>query len=96
MIANGTLKTIEDNEDIYVSLTQLCDYFVKASVNMRQEIKDANMNSNEYAKGLSDMMFTLADELVTFGKFEAQRRMIETPDDLLRMVSKDPFGQNDQ
>jgi len=88
MLANGTIKTIEDEEDIYISLTSLCEYFVQSSVNMRQEIKHSNPADKRYASGLYDMMHTIAQEIVELGKFEAQRRMIESPEDLLRMIDK--------
>ena len=35
-----------------------------------------------------DIMFTIANEICEFGKFEAQRRMIESPEDLFRMIDK--------
>ena len=88
MLANGTMKTIEDEEDIYISLTQLCDYFTKSVVNMNKEVREANPKDKRYAQGLVDMMHTIADEMVQLGKFEAQRRMIDTPDDLFKMVDK--------
>jgi hypothetical protein len=88
MLANGTMKTIEDEEDIYISLTQLCDYFTKSVVNMNKEVKEANPRDKRYAQGLVDMMHTIAEEMVQLGKFEAQRRMIDSPEDLLRMIDK--------
>jgi len=93
MLANGTINTIEDDNDIYISLTSLCDYFVQSSVNMRQEIKHSNPADKRYANGLYDMMHTIAQETVELGKFEAQRRMINGPEDLLRMIDKNPFGR---
>jgi len=92
MIANGTIKTIEDEKDIYISLTSLCDYFTQSSINMRKEIESVDLKDQRYAAGLVDMMFTIAQEMVELGKFEAQRRMIDTPEDLLKMVDKNPFG----
>ncbi|CAB5218191.1 hypothetical protein UFOVP204_73 [uncultured Caudovirales phage] len=92
MIANGTMKTIEDNEDIYISLTQLCDYFTQSSINMKKEIADVPEESKDYARGLLDMMFTISQEIIELGKFEAQRRMINNPQDLLDMIDKKPFG----
>jgi hypothetical protein len=92
MLANGTMKTIEDEEDIYISITQLCDYFTKSALQMQKEIEDAEPRQKRYALGLCDMMFTIADEMVQLGKYEAQRRMINTPEDLLKMVDKKPFG----
>jgi len=88
MLANGTIKTIEDEEDIYISLTSLCEYFVQSSVNMRQEIKHSYPADKRYASGLYDMMHTIAQEIVELGKFEAQRRMINGPEDLLKMIDK--------
>jgi hypothetical protein len=88
MLANGTMKTIEDEEDIYIPLTQLCDYFTKSVVNMNKEVKEANPRDKRYAQGLIDMMHTIAEEMVQLGKFEAQRRMIDSPEDLLRMIDK--------
>jgi hypothetical protein len=38
------------------------------------------------------MMHTIADEMVQLGKFEAQRRLINSPEDLLNMIDKNPFG----
>jgi hypothetical protein len=93
MIANGTIKTIEDEKDIYISLTSLCDYFTQSSINMKKQIQDVELNDQRYAAGLVDMMFTIAQEMVELGKFEAQRRMISTPEDLLKMVDKNPFGK---
>jgi hypothetical protein len=92
MLANGTIKTIEDDQDIYISLTSLCDYFTKSAINMNKEIKEAEPKDIRYAKGLLDMMHTIADEMVQLGKFEAQRRMINSPEDLLKMIDKNPFG----
>jgi hypothetical protein len=93
MIANGTMKTIEDSEDIYISLTQLCDYFTQSAVNMQKEVEEIDPKSREYAKGLLDMMYTIADEMVQLGKFEAQRRLINSPEDLLKMIDNNPFGK---
>jgi hypothetical protein len=88
MLANGTLPTIEDEEDIYVSLTALCEYFAQSSVNMKHEIKHSNAADKRYATGLYDMMHTIAQEVVELGKYEAQRRMIQGPEDLLKMIDK--------
>ena len=93
MLANGTIKTIEDEDDIYISLTSLCEYFTQSSVNMRQEIKYADPKDKRYAAGLYDMMHTIAEEVVELGKYEAQRRMIESPEDLLKMIDSNPFGK---
>ena len=92
MIANGTIKTIEDEDDIYISLTSLCDYFTKSSINMKKQAESADIKDKRYAQGLIDMMFTISQELVELGKFEAQRRMINSPQDLLDMIDKKPFG----
>ena len=92
MIANGTMKTIESDEDIYISLTQLCDYFTQSAVNMKKIIEEIDSQDKNYARGLSDMMFTIAQEMVDLGKFEAQRRMINNPQDILDMIDKKPFG----
>ena len=91
MLANGTMKTIENEEDIYISLTQLCDYFVKSVVNMNKEIEEVNSKDKRYAQGLIDMMGTIASEMVELGKFEAQRRMIDTPQDILDLFDKNNF-----
>ena len=88
MIANGTLKTIDDGEDIYVSLTQLSEYFTTSSIKMRDEAREIVGPDYKYAQGMVDVMFTIANEICEFGKFEAQRRMIESPEDLLRMIDK--------
>ena len=93
MLGNGTMKTIEDNEDIYISLTQLCEYFTQSAVNMLEEVANVEEGVKQYAQGLLDMMHTLADEIVQLGKFEAQRRMIDTPQDILDMFDKKPFGK---
>ena len=92
MIANGTMKTIEDGEDIYISLTQLCDYFIQSSINMKKEIAGVPEENKDYARGLLDMMFTISQEIIELGKFETQRRMINNPQDLLDMIDKNPFG----
>jgi hypothetical protein len=92
MLGNGTMRTIEDHEDIYISLTQLCEYFTQSAVNMVKEIEDINPDERKYAQGLLDMMHTLADEIVQLGKFEAQRRLIDTPQDILDMIDNKPFG----
>jgi hypothetical protein len=55
---------------------------------MNKEVKEAEPKDKRYAQGLVDMMHTIADEMVQLGKFEAQRRMIDTPDDLFKMVDK--------
>jgi len=88
MLANGTMKTIEDEEDIYVSLTQLCEYFAQSVANMTKEVKAANPRDKRYAQGLVDMMHTIAEEIVQLGKYEAQRRMIENPEDLFGIIDK--------
>jgi hypothetical protein len=93
MLANGTMKTIEDGQDIYISLTQLCEYFTQSAVNMQLEVEEAEPKNKRYALGLLDMMHTIADEMVQLGKFEAQRRLINSPDDLLKMIDKNPFGK---
>lgn len=88
MLGNGTMRTIEDDQDIYISLTQLCEYFTQSAVNMQKEVEDADTKHKRYAAGLLDMMHTIADEMVQLGKFEAQRRLINTPEDLLKMQIK--------
>jgi len=88
MIANGTLTTIDDGTDIYVSLTELCDYFTQSSINMKAEAADVEQRTKKYAQGMIDLMFTITQELIEFGKFEAQRRMISGPDDLLAIIDK--------
>jgi hypothetical protein len=88
MLANGTIKTIEDDEDIYISLTSLCEYFTQSSVNMKKEIEGVETRNKRYALGLYDMMHTIAQEIVELGKFEAQRRMIDTPQDILDIAEK--------
>ena len=93
MLANGTMKTIEDEEDIYISLTQLCEYFTRSVVQMKGEVKDANPRDKRYAQGLVDMMHTIAEQVVEIGKYEAQRRMIESPEDLFGIIDK--FKQNE-
>jgi len=93
MLANGTIRTIEDEEDIYISLTSLCEYFTQSSVNMKKEIRHADPKDKRYAAGLYDMMHTIAQEVVELGKYEAQRRMINSPEDLLKMIDKNPFGK---
>jgi hypothetical protein len=93
MLGNGVMKTIEDDEDIYISLTQLCEYFAQSAVKMREEVDTVNFSEKKYAQGLLDMMHTIADEIVQLGKFEAQRRMINNPQDILDMVDKNPFGK---
>jgi RNA polymerase-binding transcription factor DksA len=93
MLANGTMKTIEDENDIYISLTQLCEYFTQSAVNMQKEIDEADPKHKRYAAGLLDMMHTIADEMVQLGKFEAQRRLINSPEDLLKMIDNNPFGK---
>ena len=88
MLANGTIKTIEDEQDIYISLTSLCEYFTQSAVNMRKEIDEAEPRHKRYAAGLYDMMHTIAEEIVELGKYEAQRRMINGPEDLLKLIDK--------
>ena len=92
MIANGTIKTIEDENDIYISLTSLCDYFTQSSINMKKQADLVDSKDARYAQGLVDMMFTISQELIELGKFEAQRRLINNPQDLLDMIDKKPFG----
>jgi hypothetical protein len=93
MLANGTIRTVEDDEDIYISLTSLCEYFTQAAITMKKESDGIHPSQTKYAKGMSDLMFTLANEINELGKFEAQRRLIDTPEDLLKMVDKNPFGK---
>jgi len=88
MLADGTLSTIENEDDIYISLTQLCEYFTTASINIKREINNVHPSDRKYAAGMQDMMFTIAQELLELGKFEAQRRMIDSPEDLLKMIDK--------
>ena len=88
MLANGSIPTIEDENDIYISLTALCEYFTKSAVSMNEEVKMADPKDKRYAAGLLDMMTTLAEELVELGKFEAQRRMIDSPEDLLDIIDR--------
>ena len=88
MLANGTIKTIEDEEDIYISLTSLCDYFTQSAINMKKEAESVDRPNMKYAKGMSDLMFTIASEINELGKFEAQRRMINSPEDLFKMLDK--------
>ena len=83
MLANGTIKTVEDNEDIYISLTSLCEYFTQSVINMQIEVENVEPKNKRYTRGLLDMMSTIAEEMVQLGKFEAQRRMINTPQDIL-------------
>ena len=83
MLANGTIKTVEDNEDIYISLTSLCEYFTQSAINMQIEVENVEPKNKRYTRGLLDMMSTIAEEMVQLGKFEAQRRMINTPQDIL-------------
>ena len=93
MLANGTIKTIEDENDIYISLTALCEYFTKSTINMKKEVERAEPKNKRYAVGLLDMMSTIAQEIVELGKYEAQRRMINSPEDLLKMIDSNPFGK---
>ena len=88
MIADGTLKTIEDQEDIYVSLTQICEYFTNSTNIMVDELKNLSTEEITYGKGLVDMMAAITYEFIELGKFEAQRRMINTPQDILNLSKK--------
>ena len=92
MLANGTIRTIEDEKDIYISLTSLCEYFTQSVVNMKKEIDEAEPKHKRYAAGLYDMMHTIAEEMCELGKYEAQRRMINSPEDLLKMIDKADNG----
>lgn len=91
MIANGTIKTVvnEEGDDIFISLSELCLYFTQSALAMEQEIQSIDPKAADYARGLSDMMYTLAKEMNSLGKFEAQRRMINSPEDLFKMIDKD-------
>ena len=93
MLGNGSIRTIEDDKDIYISLTSLCEYFTQSTVNMREEVENVHPSEAKYARGLLDMMQTIAMEINELGKFEAQRRLIDTPEDLLKMVDNNPFGK---
>lgn len=88
MIANGTLRTMEDDEDIYISLTQICEYFVLSANKIQDEIEQDAESNTQYTSGLKDMMFMIANEFVELGKFETQRRLINTPEDLLKLSTK--------
>lgn len=88
MIANGTIKTIEDEDDIYISLTALCEYFAQSAVNVKLEAMSSQTQEKRYARGLVDMMRTIAEEFIELGKYEAQRRMINTPQDILNLAEK--------
>ena len=61
---------------------------MKEISNMNNEIKDIDPKDKRYAQGLLDMMGTIAQEMIELGKFEAQRRMIDTPQDILDIVDK--------
>ena len=93
MLGNGMINTMEDDNDIYISLTELCEYLALSAAKMSDEAKDIPAKDKKYAQGLVDMMYTIAEEFVELGKFEAQRRMINNPQDLLDMVDKNPFGK---
>ena len=90
MIANGTIKTMlnEEGDDIFISLSELCMYFTNSALAMEEEVQKIDAAAADYARGLCDMMFTLAKEMNSLGKFEAQRRMINSPEDLFTMIDK--------
>ena len=69
-------------------MAQLCEYFAQSVANMTKEVKAANPRDKRYAQGLVDMMHTIAEEIVQLGKYEAQRRMIENPEDLFGIIDK--------
>lgn len=79
----------EEGDDIFISLSELCQYFTNSALAMEEEIQKIDAAAADYARGLSDMMFTLAKEMNSLGKFEAQRRMINSPEDLFNMIDKD-------
>ena len=92
MLANGTIRTIEDEQDIYISLTSLCEYFTQSAVAMKKETSSVDRQNAKYARGMTDLMFTLAEEMNELGKFEAQRRMINNPQDLLDLFDRNQRG----
>ena len=91
MLGDGTIPTIENEEDIYISLTALCEYFTRAALTVKQETENTDPKLRKYTQGLSDMMFTVAQEMLELGKFEAQKRMIEAvdfPEDIMRYIDR--------
>jgi hypothetical protein len=88
MLGNGTMRTVEDETDIYISLSQLCEYFTKSAIDMGEQILSVPPEVERYSAGLVDMMATIADEFIELGKFEAQRRMIDNPSDLFKIIDK--------
>lgn len=98
MLADGTINTIEHEDDIYISLTGLCDFFAQSSVKMGQEIRAAKRadpsTNDKYARGLYDMAHQYAIETAELGKYEAQRRAMSSQfdsiEDLLAMFDKHP------
>ena len=88
MLGNGVIKTIDGDDDIYISLGQICEYMAVSARNMQVELekeKAPTSGAKKYAQGLLDMMHTITKEFIELGKFEAQRRLINTPEDLLKL-----------
>lgn len=88
MIANGTIKTIDGDDDIYISLGQICEYLAKSAKNIEREIEESGEGKSPYNRGLKDMAFLYAKEFIELGKFETQRRLINNPEDLLNIIDK--------
>jgi len=88
MIANGTIKTMEGDDDIYISLSQICEYFAVSAKKIEKEIEEDPEAKTPYSRGLKDMAFMIANEFIELGKFETQRRLINTPEDLLKLSEK--------
>ena len=55
---------------------------------MVDELKNLSTEEITYGKGLVDMMAAITYEFIELGKFEAQRRMINTPQDILNLSKK--------
>ncbi len=82
MLADGAIRTIEHEEDIYINLYELVDFFAKASSQIGREIRTARKQDPaldlKYVKGLYDMAHEYAVELSELGKYEAQRRQMSS------------------
>lgn len=98
MLADGTIQTIEHEEEIYISLYELVDFFAKASSKIGREIRISKKQDPsidmKYAKGLYDMAHEYAVELSELGKYEAQRRQMssqfDSVEDLLDIFDNTP------
>ena len=92
MLGAGTIKTIMQDNEVYVNLNQLCTHYTNSAIKIKEEAssgtnKDINV---DYLRGVADTLYTVAETINELGIFEVQKRLIDTPEDLLSII--DNYG----